>query len=257
MTQAGGCECIVLEGLNGRNTHGSLSLGKGKASAGVNVRRCRTAGDLPDLYQFLSATQVTAVCRPRDLDLSRRENCFCNRSGREHEGAQGYGLHGNVGDGGAEIWATVNGKRVGLHDTMTDIGICDQDTIRCYGRLRGGAQWFRQPPQDILGQWTCSACGCQPKNVAFGVGAQKSVILVPKTTSSLVPLEGLLRGLRQPIRPSGRIVAKTRSRISKPHLQQRCRLMMVTRLALFTRLHRITCGLVERILEGDSVSRRL
>ena len=39
------------------------------------------------------------------------------------------------------------------------IGIHDQDTIRCYGRLLGRAQRFRQPPQDIPGQWTCSLCG--------------------------------------------------------------------------------------------------
>ena len=130
-----------------------------------------------DLFQFLSAAQVTAVCRPRDPDFSRRDNRFCNRGGREHEGAQGYGLHGTVGDGEADIWATVNGKCVGLHVTMTDIGICDQDTIRCYGRLRGGAQSFRQPPQDIPCQWTCSACGGQRKNVAFGVGAQINFIV--------------------------------------------------------------------------------
>ena len=50
-------------------------------------------------------------------------------------------------------------KTVFVHDTMAKIGIHNQDTIRCYGRLKGGAQRFRQPPQDIPGQWTCSLCG--------------------------------------------------------------------------------------------------
>ena len=62
-------------------------------------------------------------------------------------------------DDGIDMWAAVNGKRVDMHDTMAKIGIHDQDTIRCHGRLKGGAQRFRQPPQDIPGQWTCSLCG--------------------------------------------------------------------------------------------------
>ena len=59
-------------------------------------------------------------------------------------------------DDGMDMWAAVNGKMVDMHDTMAKFGIHDQDTIRCYGRLKGGAQRFRQPPQDIPGQWTCS-----------------------------------------------------------------------------------------------------
>ena len=46
-----------------------------------------------------------------------------------------------------------------MHDSFGSIGICDHDTIRCYGRLRGGAQRYRQPPRDIPGQWTCTGCG--------------------------------------------------------------------------------------------------
>ena len=67
-------------------------------------------------------------------------------------------------DEGIDMWVAVNGKRVDMNDIMAKIGIRDQDTIRCYGRLLGeegggGAQRFRQPPQDIPGQWTCSQCG--------------------------------------------------------------------------------------------------
>ena len=62
-------------------------------------------------------------------------------------------------DEGIDMWVAVNGKRLDRNATMAQIGIQDQDTIRCYGRLLGGAQRFRQPPQDIPGQWTCSLCG--------------------------------------------------------------------------------------------------
>ena len=68
---------------------------------------------------------------------------------------QGCGLKatlGNFGEG-IDMWAAVN-----MHDSMAKIGVHDQDTIRC-GKLRGGAQRFRQPPQNIPGQWTCSLCG--------------------------------------------------------------------------------------------------
>ena len=63
---------------------------------------------------------------------------------------QGCGLKatlGNFGEG-IDMWAAVN-----MHDSMAKIGVHDQDTIRCYGKLRGGAQRFRQPPQNIPGQW--------------------------------------------------------------------------------------------------------
>ena len=50
-------------------------------------------------------------------------------------------------------------KKVQPGDTMSHIGIGNHDTLRCSGRLRGGAQRFRPPPIDIPGQWTCQACG--------------------------------------------------------------------------------------------------
>ena len=104
------------------------------------------------------------MCRPRKPGLSCREKGE-NRVWKEVEGetrvrrvvdsTQIWELL----DGGIDMWAAVNGKRVDMHDTMVKIGIHDQDTIRCCGRLKGGAQRFRQPPPDIPGQWTCPLCG--------------------------------------------------------------------------------------------------
>ena len=62
-------------------------------------------------------------------------------------------------DEGIDMWVAVNGKKVDRNETMAQIGIHDQDTIRCYGRLLEGAQ--------RLGQWTCSLCG--QERVMFSV----------------------------------------------------------------------------------------
>ena len=42
---------------------------------------------------------------------------------------------------------------------MIHIGIGNHDTLRCGGRLRGGAQRHWPPPTKVPGQWTCQACG--------------------------------------------------------------------------------------------------
>ena len=80
-------------------------------------------------------------------------------------------------DEGIDVWVAVNGKRVDRNATMAQIGIHDQDTVRCYGRLLGRAQRYRQPPQDIPGQWTCSLCGQErvwpTKNRCFRCGNPK------------------------------------------------------------------------------------
>ena len=39
------------------------------------------------------------------------------------------------------------------------LGFGHDCTLRCSGRIWGGAQRFRQPQPDIPGQWTCSVCG--------------------------------------------------------------------------------------------------
>ena len=66
---------------------------------------------------------------------------------------------GDLLDCTEDVWVTYNGKKVQPGDTMSHIGIGNHDTLRCGGRLRGGAQSYRPPPIDIPGQWTCQACG--------------------------------------------------------------------------------------------------
>ena len=101
-------ECALFKG------NGGLSLGMEEASGRVDIPV--SVIELLSSEMVFRSSQSVALVTPGS-----------RVGGREPEGAQGYGLHGNVGDGNAKFWATVNGKRVGLHDTMTDIGICDQD----------------------------------------------------------------------------------------------------------------------------------
>ena len=66
-----------------------------------------------------------------------------------------------------------------MHDTVGDLGIERDCTLRCSGRVRGGAQRFRQP--DIPGQWSVlcvpSRAGCgRCVIVASGVEHRKVAI---------------------------------------------------------------------------------
>ena len=76
-----------------------------------------------------------------------------------------------------DVMISLNGKMVGMHDTMKDIGIGHDCTLHYTRRLRGGAQRFRQQQPDIPGQWTCSACGQERvwpvRNRCFRCGCPK------------------------------------------------------------------------------------
>ena len=78
---------------------------------------------------------------------------------------------------GLDVMISSNGKVIGMHDTVGDLGIERDCTLRCSGRIRGGAQRFRQQQPDIPGQWTCSACGQERvwpvRNRCFRCGCPK------------------------------------------------------------------------------------
>ena len=102
---------------------------------------------------------------------------------------------------GFDVMISFNGKVVGMYDTVGDIGIGHDCTLRCSMRMRGGAQRFRQPQPDIPGQWTCSVCvgrnGCgRCEIVASGVVARGAMIRLHLQVLPmlLVPLVGLLKG---------------------------------------------------------------
>ena len=78
---------------------------------------------------------------------------------RWYTGSKGHTVVGDLPDCMVDVWVTYNGKKVDFEDTMTGIGIGNHDTLLCCGRLRSGAQRYRQPLIDIPGQCTCLACG--------------------------------------------------------------------------------------------------
>ena len=135
-----------------------------------------------------------------------------------------------------------------MGDAVAGIGIGNHDTLRCCGRLSGGAQRFQQPPPDIPDQWTCLACGQErvwPKSLLQVCGCPKSHVQLPDP--KLDPWVGLPKGRLPRTRPSGPIGVRTTSlslRLVRRRISLRwpslCRLaqLMLLRLALFTRSQR-------------------
>ena len=145
---------------NGHNTDGSLSLGKWEASGQVDV-----PVGVPQQAISLIKINFTPLRRSPQSALvtpgSRVEKTVCVASLEErtkmHRVTE-YTEVWEIVEGEMDMWVTVNGKRVGMYEV--DSGICDHDTIRCYGRLRGGAQRYIQTTAARHSrQWTCSACG--------------------------------------------------------------------------------------------------
>ena len=124
---------VKIKGWDGHSTDGSPSQGQEQASGRVDVPVGATK--LATFFSYLEATPLRRS--PQSVVLvnpgSRVEKM--EKTVWKTKGVQGCGLNANLGilDEGVDMWAAVNGKRVNLHDTMAGIGICDQDTIRCYG----------------------------------------------------------------------------------------------------------------------------
>ena len=174
----------------------------------------------PDLIQWPTSVQVTAVCFG-DPGLCAETTVFVKGvEGKTRLAQRSWSTEvWEVLDGGLEVWITINGKLVNMHDTMDSIRICDLDTARCHGRLRGGAYRYRQPPQDIPGSGGALRVGkkerAPPKKGAFGVGVLKARIRVRRTTLSLDPVVGFPKGLHHLIRPSRPIVEQDHESASR------------------------------------------
>ena len=127
---------------------------------------------------------------------------------------------------------------------LGDLGVGHDCTLRCTGRLRGGAQRFRQPQPDILGQWTCSACGQERvwpvRNRCFRCGFPKGHDPVPSAAPPYaVGPTGRPHQRSNPVIPSYRRnqrpsqpVSPTPSVQNFPPLNQFCPLVSWTQLRL-------------------------
>ena len=175
------CQLDTFKGWDGHSIDGSPSLGKGQATGRVDVPVDATATsfgyvDVAPLHR--SPQSVVLVNLGSHVEKNEKTIFVKGVEGktkvrRVRDTTQIWELL----DEGIDMWVAVNGKRVEKDATMAQIGIQDQDTVRCYGRLLGGAQRYRQPPQDIPGQWTCSLCGQErvwpTKNRCFRCGNPK------------------------------------------------------------------------------------
>ena len=122
---------------------------------------------------------------------------------------------GDLLDFTEDVWVTYNGKLVQPGDTIGHTGIGKNDTLRCGGRLRGGAQRYRSKPVDIPGQWTCQACGQERvwhvKTRCFRCGCPKGHVPPQPESFLAVPLGRL----SQRIAPTNPIYSSHRQN-SKP-----------------------------------------
>ena len=149
-------ECDSFKGKDRHDTDGSLPLGKGKASGRVDVPVGVNA--FFNAATICSSQQSVALVTP---DSCVAKTIFVKGVDgntvvhRVHE----HTVVGDLLDCTEDVWVMYNGKLVQLGDTIGHFGIGTHDTLRCDGRLRGGAQRYRPQPVDIPGQWTCQACG--------------------------------------------------------------------------------------------------
>ena len=188
-------ECVLFKGKDGHDTDGSLSLGKGKASGRVDVP--------VGVNAFLNAA---TICRSeQSVALVTPGSCVAKTifvkgvdGNTVVHRVKGHTVVGDLLDCTVDVWVTYNGKKVQPGDTMSHIGIGNHDTLRCGGRLRGGAQRCRPPPIDIPGQWTCQACGQEwvwlVKSRCFRYGCPKGHIPPQPDPFVAGPLGRLLKG---------------------------------------------------------------
>ena len=194
---------VEFKGKDRHDTDASLSLGFGEASGRVDVP--------VSVYKL-----IDSACRSP-------QSVVVNQSLRVEKTIFMKGLDGRttihrvsddmmIGEilDDWMIWLDVvisfNGKIVGMHDTVGDLGIERDCTLRCSGRVRGGAQRYRQP--DIPGQWTCSVCFQERvwpgRNRCFRCGAPKGRDPTPSVPPYVVGPTGRQPQRSSPVNPTYR-----------------------------------------------------
>ena len=145
---------VQFKGKDRHDIDGSLSLGLGQATGRVDV----PVGVTLNAEELCRSGQSVALVSPGSCVVKTifvkgvDGNTVVHRV---HE----HTVVGHLLDCTMDVWVTYNGKLVQPGDTIGHVGIGNDDTLRCHGRLRGGAQRYRSQPVDIPGQWTCQACG--------------------------------------------------------------------------------------------------
>ena len=129
-------ECVTIMGKDRHDTDGSLSLGEGKASGRVDVpvgvQQCLIVGDACRSSQSVAVNRSSRVAKTifmKGVDgHTTTHRVFSDTLIWETLGGQMNGL---------DVVVSFNGKVVGMHDTIRDIGIDHDSILGCTGRLRG------------------------------------------------------------------------------------------------------------------------
>ena len=143
-----------FKGKDRHDIDGSLSLGLGQATGRVDV----PVGVTINAEELCRSGQSVALVSPGSCVVKTIFVKGVDGNTVVH-GVHEHTVVGHLLDCTMDVWVTYNGKLVQPGDTIGHIGIGKDDTLRCHGRLRGGAQRYRSQPVDIPGQWTCQACG--------------------------------------------------------------------------------------------------
>ena len=192
-----------FKGKDRHGTDGSLSLGFGEASGRVDVPV--SADNLIDAA-FRSPQSVVV-----NQSLRVEKTIFMKGlDGRTtiHRVSDDM-MIGEILDDwliGLDVMISFNGKVIGMNDTVGELGIERDCTLRCSGRVRGGAQRYRQP--DIPGQWTCSVCFQDRvwpvRNRCFRCGAPRGHDPAPSVPPYVVGPTGRPPQRSNPVNPTYR-----------------------------------------------------
>ena len=144
---------LLVQGSGEHGIVGSLPVGLGQASGQV---------DVPDGAKIEAAAAFagTLRSRPGKLDalgsVRSREGkvqCFL----KEYDGHTRvfrchdfHSIHDAMGCDGWDIRVTMHGNILDLSDTLSSVGVSDNDTIRVHCRLRGGSNNTDIPGDAVL-----------------------------------------------------------------------------------------------------------
>ena len=194
---------VEFKGKDRHDTDGSLSLGIGEASGRVDVP--------VSVYKLIDPACISPQSVVVNQSLRVEKTIFM-------KGLDGRTTIPRVSDDmmigeilddwmiGLDVMISFNGRVIEMHDTGGDLGIERDCTLRCSGRVRGGAQRYRQP--DIPGQWTCSVCFQERvwpvRNRCFRCGAPKGRDPAPSVPPYVVGPTGRQPQRSNPVIPTYR-----------------------------------------------------
>ena len=196
---------VEFKGKDRHDTDGSLSLGFGEASGRVDVP--------VSVYKLIDPACMSPQSVVVNQSLRVEKTIFMKGlDGRTtiHRVSDDMMIGEILNDWmvGLDVMVSFNGKVIGMHDTVRDLGIERDCTLRCSGRVRGGAQRYRQPQPDIPGQWTCSVCFQERvwpvRNRCFRCGAPKGRDPAPSVRPYVVGPTGRQPQRSNPVNPTKR-----------------------------------------------------